>query len=220
MPVPAVEPKRRRTLARDTAYADLRDWILDGTLAPGERLHDLALADRLGLSRTPVREALQRLEDEGLVETSPNRWTRVAPLDPSLVTNLYPIIWRLEALALELAAFELDDPELEQMEQANQRLSAALDANDPAAASAADYDFHQVFIDRCGNRELIAILQELKVKLRRLEMHYFSRHPSRESVAEHAVLLDALELGDISGATSAIETNWRNSQRRLMAEAG
>jgi DNA-binding GntR family transcriptional regulator len=220
MPVPEVEPKRRRTLARDTAYADLREWILDGTLAPMERLHDLALAERLGLSRTPVREALQRLEDEGLVETSPNRWTRVAPLDPAIANDLYPIIWQLETLALELAAFQLDDAELEQMERANQRLVDALAAGDAVAASGADREFHGVYIDLCGNAELIAILQEAKVKLRRLERHYFSRHPSRESVAEHTALLTALELGDIAGATAAIEANWRNSQRRLLAETG
>ena len=219
MPMPEVEPKRRRTLARDTAYTDLREWILDGTLAPGERLHDLALAERLGVSRTPVREALQRLEDEGLVESSPNRWTRVAPLDPSIANDLYPMIWRLETLALELAAFELGDTELDQMERANQRLVAALDAGDAAAASAADSEFHQVYVNLCGNAELISILQEAKIKLRRLELHYFSQHPSRESVAEHTAVLTALEFGDITGANAAIEANWRNSQRRLLAES-
>jgi DNA-binding GntR family transcriptional regulator len=220
MPIPETEPHRRRTLARDTAYTDLRDWILEGTLAPGERLHDLELAERLGVSRTPVREALQRLEDEGLVETSPNRWTRVAPLDVSIATDLYPIIWQLEKLALEFAAFELDDAELDQMERANQRLVAALDANDAVGAAQADSEFHQVYIDLCGNAELITILQALKVKLRRLELHYFSSHSARESVAEHTALLTALELGDIAAATTAIETNWRNSQRRMLAEAG
>jgi DNA-binding GntR family transcriptional regulator len=220
MPMPEVEPRRRRTLARDTAYADLRDWILDGTLAPAERLHDLALAERLGLSRTPVREALQRLEDEGLVESSPNRWTRVAPLDPSIANDLYPIIWRLESLALELAAFELGDTEIDHMERANQRLVTALDAGDAAAASVADSEFHQVYIDLCGNAELISILEQAKIKLRRLELHYFSRNPSRESVAEHTAFLTALEFGDIAGATAAIEANWRNSQRRLLAESG
>ena len=217
MPLPDTAPPRRRTLARDTAYHDLRDWILDGTLAPGERLHDVALAERLGVSRTPVREALQRLEDEDLVETSPNRWTRVAPLDPAIAGDLYPIIWRLETLALELAAFELDEPELDQMERANRQLLTALDAGDASGASTADYDFHRVFIDRCGNEELTAILQAAKVKLRRLEIHYFSSLASRDSVAEHTAVLTALELGDIEGATRAIEANWRNSQRRLLA---
>jgi DNA-binding GntR family transcriptional regulator len=216
MPLPDTAPPRKRTLARDTAYNDLRDWILNGTLAPGERLHDVALAERLGLSRTPVREALQRLEDEGLVETSPNRWTRVASLDPSIANDLYPIIGRLEPLALELAAFELDEPELDQMERANRQLLDALDAGDAAAASAADYEFHQVYIDHCGNEELISILQAAKAKLRRLEIHYFSSLASRDSDADHTTLLTALELGDIDGATRAIEANWRNSQRWLV----
>src|SRR5436190_24084875 len=126
MPVPDAAPTLKRTLAREQIYAELRDWILDGILVPGERLHDMALAEQLGVSRTPVREALRRLEDEGLIETSPNRWTRVAPLDLVEAGSLYPIISNLEQLALDLAIDALDDSELEEMERANQRLAAAL----------------------------------------------------------------------------------------------
>ena len=81
MPIPESGPKISRTLARDDAYNKLRGWIIDGTLKPEEVLHDQHIAALLGVSRTPVREALRRLEDEGLVETALNRWTRVAALD-------------------------------------------------------------------------------------------------------------------------------------------
>jgi DNA-binding GntR family transcriptional regulator len=220
MPVPDAPPKLRRTLARDVAYSDLRDWILQGILVPGERLHDVELAQRLGVSRTPVREALQRLEDEGLVETSPNRWTRVAPLDPNDALNLYPIIWRLESLALELAIEHLDDAELDEMHRVNERLKEALHAGNAISASATDHEFHQIFVDRCANPALTAMLSDLKVKLRRIEIHYFGSLASLESVAEHAAVLSALEFGDFAGAAEAVEANWKNSQRRLLSDPG
>jgi DNA-binding GntR family transcriptional regulator len=220
MPVPTSVPALKRTLVREQIYAELRDWILSGNLAPGERLHDMELAARLGVSRTPVREALRKLEDEGLIQTSPNRWTRVTPLEVGDALNLYPIIWRLESLACDLAIDALGDAELEELERTNQRLASALDAGDALAASAGDHEFHQIFIDRCGNPELIAILRDAKMKLRRIEIHYFGSLASRESVTEHAALLTALELGDFEGVAAAIEANWRNSQRRLMAESG
>jgi DNA-binding GntR family transcriptional regulator len=220
MPVPTSVPTLKRTLAREQIYAELRDWILSGSLASGERLHDMELAARLGVSRTPVREALRRLEDEGLVQTSPNRWTRVTPLEVGDALSLYPIIWRLESLAFDLAIDVLGDTELEELERTNQRLAAALEAGDALAASAADHEFHQIFIDRCGNSQLMAILRDAKMKLRRIEIHYFGSLASRESVTEHASLLTSLELGDFEGVTAAIEANWRNSQRRLTAEGG
>ena len=80
MPVPKEKGAPARTLLRDQAYARLRDAILDGTLEPGEQLKDAELAEWLGLSRTPIREAVARLEEYGLVETKPQSFTRVAPL--------------------------------------------------------------------------------------------------------------------------------------------
>ena len=100
----------------DEVYAALLEWIVDGTLGPGERVRDKELAEALGVSRTPVREALQRLEDAGLVETSASRWTRVASLDVAQAEQVYPVVWSLEALAVELAGRDLSDEDLCEME--------------------------------------------------------------------------------------------------------
>ena len=91
-----------RDLLRDRAYGALRDAIVDGTLAPGERLRDQELCEWLGLSRTPVRDALSRLEQDGLVETEPQRFTRVAPLDRRAARDAFPIVAAVHALAAEL----------------------------------------------------------------------------------------------------------------------
>ena len=103
MPLPRIAKKMSRTLARDEAYEKLRGWIIAGRLCPGETLRDQDIATALGVSRTPVREALRRLEDEGLVETALNRWTRVASLDLEEAAETYAVVEALELLALELA---------------------------------------------------------------------------------------------------------------------
>src|ERR671935_2998859 len=103
MPVPNENAALERDLLRDRAYAALRDAIVDGTLAPGERLRDQELCEWLGLSRTPVREALARLEDDGLVETAPQRYTRVAPVDRADARDAFQVVAAVQSLAAELA---------------------------------------------------------------------------------------------------------------------
>src|SRR5262249_60393286 len=98
-PTPPPPPAITRTCLRDAAYERLRDWILDGTLAPEEPLRDEALAEALGMSRTPVREALQRLEDDGLVITSATRRSYVSPLSVQQARDVFPMVAALEVLS-------------------------------------------------------------------------------------------------------------------------
>src|SRR5262245_48159514 len=119
MPLPEPVSKLSRTLAREDAYDKLRAWIIDGTLKPQEGLNDREIGAALGVSRTPVREALRRLEDEGLVVTALNRWTRVAPLDLTRTVESYPIIEALEILALERAFPSLTPEDLRGLEEMN-----------------------------------------------------------------------------------------------------
>src|SRR3954466_6364652 len=125
MPVPANDPFER-DLLRDRAYAAIRDAIVDGTLAPGERLRDQELCAWLGLSRTPVREALARLEADGLVESAPQRVTRVTGLDRREARDAFPVVAALHALAAELAAPKLSAEDIDAMRAANARFADAL----------------------------------------------------------------------------------------------
>src|SRR3954451_2757909 len=119
MPVPAENAPLERDLLRDRAYVALRDAIVDGTLAPGERLRDAELCTWLGLSRTPVREALNRLEHDGLVESAPQRFTRVAPLDRRAARDAFPVVAALHALAAEQAVPKVGADDAEAMRAAN-----------------------------------------------------------------------------------------------------
>lgn len=221
MPVPSRAKKLSKTLMRAEVYADLRAWIIDGTLRPGEKLRDAELAEALGVSRMPVREAFLRLEDEGLVETSANRWTRVAYVDVGQARRIYPLVIALERLALELAAPRLGEEEISEMWRANDELSNALEEGRAVGASEADGRFHAVIIRLSDNPELAAILDNLKAKLRRLEVAYFDGcMVADRSVVEHGQLLDALKQGDHERAAEVLEANWRGSLNRLVEGLG
>lgn len=209
MPIPEAVHTLERPILRETVYERLRDWIVQGVLEPAEQLRDQELASSLGVSRTPVREALRRLEDEGLVETAKNRWTRVSPLALSEARQIYPIVRVLEGLALELALPSLSKADLAAMQQANEALAQALEQQHPSRATEADLRFHQVFIDRSNSLELITMLTTLKHKYRRLERFYFgSASLGERSVKEHQQLLKALEKKDLTKAKTILEANW------------
>jgi DNA-binding GntR family transcriptional regulator len=216
MPLPTAIKPIERPLVREQVYLRLLDWIVRGLLQPGEKVRDIDLAQRLGVSRTPVREALRRLEDEGFVQTAVNRWTRVSPVSVREARQLYPIIWSLESLAIRTAGAKFTTADHEAMQRANQRLRLALQGKSPVEASTADHDFHDVFIRRSENPELSNILHALKLKLRRIEVAYFDGCIVAErSVAEHEAILHSLARGDGEASARAVEANWRNSLSRI-----
>ncbi|HCY85663.1 MAG TPA: GntR family transcriptional regulator [Desulfobacteraceae bacterium] len=216
MPLPAKENPIDRPSMRDTVYNTLLDWIVDGTLHPGEKVVDKTLAAHMGVSRTPVREALRRLEDKGLIESSANRWTRVAKIAPEEPEMIYPIIQSLEKLALDAAMPRLTPQDISDMTAANAALEKTLKANDPLAASLADTAFHHTLIERSGNLHLIGILEDLKLRFRRLEVIYFKGViQDLSSVDEHACLLTAIRKNDRQTAMDTLHTNWQKSLDRL-----
>jgi DNA-binding GntR family transcriptional regulator len=221
MPLPESADRMSRTLARDEAYQRLRDWIIDGTLRPGEILRDQDIAATLGVSRTPVREALRRLEDEGLVETALNRWTRVAALDLARAAETYAIIEALEGLALEVAFPKLTRDDLQRMTDANRAMQSAAEQQDPTLAVLADERLHAVWINRAGNEELCLLLGQLKMKVRRAELAYFdAASRAHDSFREHAAIVKALKRRSLPKARSAVRRNWRGSLERLIRSEG
>lgn len=220
MPIPQTGVLRR-TFIRDDVYKSLREWIVAGDLEPGEKLKDKDLAAQLGVSRTPVREALRKLEDEGLVETSANSWTRVAPIALKDAESIYPIIQKLEELALTLAFPKMSAEHIRCMENANNKLQTALNSNNPNAAMLSDATFHQVFIDAAENTELSTILKQLKVKYKRIELAYFGNADSLlASFKEHQILIAALKTKNLEAANQALVRNWLASIERLRISGG
>src|SRR5882757_9496900 len=138
MPVPEGRGLVSRSLLRDDAYRALRNAIVDGTLAPGERLNDAELVSWLGVSRTPIREALARLELSGLVQTRPGRFTMVSPVDSREARGAQSVVAAMHELAVREAVPLLGEPELDAMRTWNARFRDALRENRVDDALAAD----------------------------------------------------------------------------------
>jgi DNA-binding GntR family transcriptional regulator len=198
----------RRLPLREQVYAALLEEIVAGRLEPGERIRDLALAGRLRVSRTPVREALQRLQDEGLVESSPGASTRVAPLDRQSAEQAFPVVAALHALATRLGVPGLGARHLAALGWSNERLAKAISEPAAAEAIAADDAFHGVFLEAAGNPELVTALGRLMPKVRRLEYLQFASLAGRRSVAQHREIITAAGSQDAERAARLVEANW------------
>ncbi len=211
-----MEGKIKRTFVRQEAYLKLRNWILEGKLAPGDKLRDKELAEQLGVSRTPIREALLRLEDEGLVQTKPNSSTRVSSIDFHSAFHLYSIIWTLERLALCQAFGSITETHIQTMTEANEEFLKQMKARNRLKALDADHDFHSVYVSLSQNTELEKIISDVKRKLKRLDLYYFETIKNAElSYEEHKKILVAFERKDLDLALEAVESNWKTSFSRF-----
>lgn len=208
MPIPTDSPAPQRSLLRDDVYRSIRDAIVRGQLAPGEQLRDQELGAWLQVSRTPVREALQRLAQAGLVVAEPGRMTRVAPEDPERILAARQIAAELHGLAIDLAFPALDEPALGEMEQANGRLSAALAASNAEAAIAADDDFHEVALTRSGNPLIPDHLEVVTATLRRAEFLHFESVKGSASPEQHTKIIASVRAGEHAHAVALTKANW------------
>ena len=202
-------PSAPRALLRDDAYLRIRDLIVDGELAPGERLRDVELTEQLGIGRTPIREALLRLERAGLVETRPGHWTTVTRIDGESTRNANEIAASLHRLAMTLAVPRMSPDEWAAMDAANIRFADALAREDVAQALAADDDFHGVALGASENPMIAAMLEQVAPLVRRAERVRFSSLAGRESVAQHDDILARCRASDVDGAARAVAQNWQ-----------
>ena len=219
MPVPVPDAPIRPASLRDYAYDALRAAIVDGTLAPGEKLRDAELESWLGVSRTPIREAIARLETAGLVRTERARQTIVAPLDERAALHAQAIAASLHELATREAVAQLTAADIEAMRAANERFRAALADNDVSAAITADDDFHAVAVRASANELLPALLEQVTPTLRRLERARFSSLAGRGSVADHERIIALCTAGRAVEAGAAVRENWLTLGRMLAATA-
>lgn len=218
MPVPGEQGKHTRSLLRDQAYLSLRDAIVDGTLAPGEKLRDPELERWLGISRTPIREAIARLETAGLVETMPGRSTVVSTIERKAALDAQAVAAAMHALAVRLAVPVLTESDIEAMVAANVEFADALDREDPAAAMRADARFHDVAVEASGNHAISVALETVTPVLRRLEYQRFSSLSGRQSIAQHERIVECCRRRDAEAAAAATQQNWETLT--LLVESG
>jgi DNA-binding GntR family transcriptional regulator len=221
MPIPQKIKPVEISRVSDRVYDILRQWIIDGDLRPGEDLKDAELATRLGISRTPVREAMKRLEGEGLVYTSASRWTRVAEIRVDDVDNLFPIIKCLDMLALSSAFASMSPDGVEAMRTAYRKQEAALARGDHDTAAKAGRALHNAYVVRSNNPELIELNHRMKDKARRLRIFFYksSRIDPATAIEEHGALIQAIADGRLDESKTILSRHWDNVTRQIRAAA-
>jgi DNA-binding GntR family transcriptional regulator len=223
-PEPDAPPRRGRQEATSTAYGRLRELIVSGRLAPGAPLIETDLSKRLGVSRTPVRAALQRLQQEGFVApVSFGQMARlvVAPLTADDMREVFLMTGALEAAAARLAA-GLDerrrDRLVEELVQLDADLRAAGRSRPPDLVRAQDLHarFHRSFSVAAAGPRLRSELEIFQPQAERYERVYTSAiiFAFEESAEEHAAIVEALRAGDANAAEEAVSRNWRGCARR------
>jgi DNA-binding GntR family transcriptional regulator len=206
-----------RTSLAEQAYAALLDAIVGGELRPGARLRDGELAAQLGVSRTPVREALRRLEDEGLVETERGSSTRVAPIRADRIADAFPVVAALHGLAARLGVPALSARGLERMERHDAERTDALCGGDVLAAIAADDRFHGVLLDASRNAEIERLLARVMPHIRRLDLLHFEALTREDDHGDHAPIIDACRRGDAWEAARLVEANFLRLGEQMTA---
>ncbi|WP_265520445.1 GntR family transcriptional regulator [Oerskovia flava] len=191
-PLPDAAP---RSSLREVAYETLKARIIGLDLAPGQRLVERDIAAELGVSRVPLREALQMLEREGLVITVPRQGALVAPFTRDDVVHLFEVRESVEVLAARLAALRRTDADVAEMRELVTEARTALDAGDEARTAAANAAFHEAIVRTCGNPLLQSMIAPLGARVRWL-FHLTKQRDTRAQCEEHAEMLDAIEAGD------------------------
>lgn len=212
-------PKVSQTTLADQAYGAIRGRILDGAMAPGEFIREQEVSIALGVSRTPVREALGRLASEGFLERIPHRGFRVPEEPLGALLELYPIVSALELLAGRLALPRLTPQDIQALREINDRMGRARPSGEVGELIDLNNRFHQLIARRSGSVRLAEMLEDLRGQLRRLEVWFYSQQSrADESVAEHDEMIRAIEAGDHDRALGLLEHNMALTHRRLVDE--
>ena len=170
---------------RDVVFKTLRQAILKGELEPGERLMEIQLAERLGVSRTPIREAIRKLELEGLVIMIPRKGAEVADITEKSLRDVLEVRKALEELAVQLACEKITQEELEELEKAGENFKKVLKrSKDITEVAEADVRFHDVIYMATDNHKLIHLLNKLREQMYRYRVEYLKNPDVHEQLTQ------------------------------------
>ena len=201
------EPKFNVTMneylpLRDVVFNTLRQAILRGELKPGERLMEIQLANKLGVSRTPIREALRKLELEGLVNMVPRKGAEVADITEKSLRDVLEVRKALEELSVQLACEKSTEEEIEELKRVAERFKDTLDDQDVTKIAEADVAFHDVIYTATDNQKLILLLNNLREQMYRYRVEYLKKEEAYpQLIAEHEELIDNISKRNKEEAT-------------------
>jgi len=201
---------------RDVVFQTLRQAILRGELQPGERLMEIQLANKLGVSRTPIREAIRKLELEGLVLMIPRKGAEVAEITEKSLRDVLEVRGSLEELAVELACERITQEQIEELKSAAKEFEITLKDGDLTEYAEADVKFHDVIYHATDNMRLIQLLYNLREQMYRYRVEYLKRAEVHSSLLdEHQVIIATLENRDKEAAKQAIRKHVDNQVEKV-----
>ena len=202
---------------RDVVFNTLRQAILRGELKPGTRLMEIQLANKLGVSRTPIREAIRKLELEGLVLMTPRKGAEVAEITEKNMLDVLEVRKALDELATRLACVRITPVQLEDLKEAEVAFEAALENGDITKIAEADVFFHDIIFAASDNKRLVNLLSNLREQMYRYRIEYL-KNPKYYSklVHEHKQLIEAIEDGKKDIACETIEKHIDNQVRTVL----
>ena len=187
---------------RDVVFQTLRQAILRGELKPGERLMEIQLANKLGVSRTPIREAIRKLELEGLVLMIPRKGAEVAEITEKNLRDVLEVRCALEELAVQLACDRIDKQGIRDLQQAAKNFESVLDSADITKIAEADVAFHDIIYMATDNKRLIQLLNNLREQMYRYRIEYLKKKEYYPRLlAEHQDIIQAIANGERERAT-------------------
>ena len=190
---------------RDVVFKTLREAILKGNLAPGERLMEIQLANQLGVSRTPIREAIRKLELEGLVIMIPRRGAEVARITEKDLRDVLEVRASLEELAIGLACERITDEEIGELRRALENFREVLREGDVTKIAESDVDFHDINFSATQNARLIQIVNNLREQMYRYRLEYLKDYTTHDRLyKEHQQITDAVSDRDKERARKLI----------------
>ncbi len=202
---------------RDVVFNTLRQAILRGELKPGERLMEIQLANKLGVSRTPVREALHKLEQEGLVLMIPRKGAEVADITEKSLRDVMDVRKALEELAVKRACEKITTEEMEELEAAGEEFKAALESRDVVEIAEADVSFHDVIYKAADNQKLVSLLNNLSEQMYRYRVEYLKDEKVfPRLIKEHDKIVDLIARRDKEKAAEAMCEHIDNQIKSVM----
>ncbi len=202
---------------RDVVFNTLRQAILHGEMEPGERLMEIQLAQKLGVSRTPIREAIRKLELEGLVVMIPRKGAEVAHITEKDMRDVLEVRCTLEELAMELACKNVTSELLTELKAANRVFEASVVSKDVVAIVDADVHFHDVIYTMTNNARLIQIINKLREQMYRYRLEYIKDARTHSIlINEHNEIIQKLENQDVNEAKSVMRQHIHNQEKGIV----
>ncbi|SCZ00126.1 GntR family transcriptional regulator [Alkaliphilus peptidifermentans] len=202
---------------REIVFENLREAILEGKLEPGQRMMEIQLAEQLGVSRTPVREAIRKLELEGLVIMVPRKGAYVADVSIKDIMEVLEIRAVLEGLAASLAAERMTDEELDELEMISYQFKRSYQQDDVEGMIEKDIEFHERIFNSARNEKLVQIAQGLREQIYRFRVTYISEYnKAKELVEEHQAILETISQRDAEKAYEVAAKHIENAGSHMM----